>query len=87
MGRAYAIAVGDRGEPLHVRAEQADEHVGFCLAQLREVDSDVGDRAVVLADLDAGTGLLRRRRVAVGGERGGQLGWTQVRGTCAKAAA
>jgi hypothetical protein len=43
--------VGDRGQPLHVHAEQAGEQLGLHLAQLRELLGHVGHRAVVLAQL------------------------------------
>ena len=58
MGRTYAVAVRDRGEPLDVRAKEPHEHLRLGLAQLREICGDVSDRAVVLADLDARAGLL-----------------------------
>jgi hypothetical protein len=68
--------MSDGGEPLNVRTKKPDEHLGLGLAQLGEVDCDVRDRAVVLADLNAGAGLLRGRGVAVGRERRSQLGRT-----------
>ena len=68
VGRAYAVAVGDGGQPLHVRAQQPAEHLGLGLAQLREVGGDVRDRAVVLADLHARAGLVRRGGVSVGSQ-------------------
>jgi hypothetical protein len=49
MRGADSVAVRDRGEPLHRRAEQAAERLGFCLAQLRVFGRDVRDRAVMLA--------------------------------------
>ena len=76
MGRTYAVAVRDRGEPLDVCTEQPDEHLRLCLAQLREIRCDVSNRAVVLADLDAGAGLLCGRGVAIGGQRRSQFGRT-----------
>ena len=51
MRGADAIAVRDRGQPLHRRAEQPAECLGLRLAQLRELGGHVGDRAVVLAEL------------------------------------
>lgn len=78
MGRAYAVAVRDRGEPLDVRTEEPDEHLRLGLAQLREICCHVRDRAVVLADLNSGAGLLRRRGVAVGRERRSQSSRTAV---------
>ncbi len=80
MGRAYAVAVRDGGEPLDVRTEKPDEHLRLGLAQLREIRCDMGDRAVVLADLDAGAGLLCGRGVAIGGERRSQLSRTPISG-------
>src|SRR5262249_39630020 len=74
---ADPVAVRDRSEPLHRRAEQPAKRLGFRLAQLRELGRHVRDRAVVLAELLAGRGAYRRRRaggggVAVGGQRLGQ---------------
>ena len=51
MGGADAVAVRDRGQPLHRRAEQAAERLGLRLAQLRVLGGDVRHRAVVLAKL------------------------------------
>jgi len=51
VGGACAIAVGDGGQTLHVRAEKFTERVQFRLAQLRELFGNVRDRAVVLANL------------------------------------
>ena len=68
---ADAVAVGDRSEPLHRRAEQPAECLRFRLAQLRELGRHVRNRAVMLAELLAAFGLdpspiagpgLRRRR-------------------------
>ena len=50
-GGADAVAVGDGGQPLDVGAEHPAEGLGLGLAQLRELVGDVGDRAVVLAQL------------------------------------
>ena len=80
MRRAYAIAVGDGGEPLDVRAEQSPEHLGLGLAQLGEVGRDVSDWAVVLANLGTAAGMLRRRRVAVSREGVRQLGGAAISG-------
>ena len=66
------------GEPLDVRTEESDEHLRLCLAQLGEICCDVRDRAVVLADLDTGAGVLRGRGVAVGRERRSQLSRTPI---------
>jgi len=54
---ADAVAVRDRSEPLHRRAEQPAERLGFRLAQLRELGRHVRDLAVVLAELLAAFGL------------------------------
>ena len=51
VGGADAVAVGDGGQSLDMRAEQAGEDLGLGLAQLRELLGDVRDRAVVLAQL------------------------------------
>ena len=65
-------------KPLHRRAEQPAERLGFRLAQLRELGRHVRDRAVVLAELLAAFSLADRGRrarrggVAVGGQRLGQ---------------
>ena len=55
--------MGDGGQPLDVPAEQPGEDLGLGLAQLGELGGDVGDRAVVLAQLvaDRGAGSPRRR--------------------------
>ena len=78
MGRTYAVAVRDCGEPLDVRTEEADEHLRLRLAQLRKIRGDMGNRAVMLADLDARACLLGRRGVAVGRERRSQFGRTAI---------
>ncbi len=65
---ADTIAVGDRSEALHRRAEQPAERLGFRLAQLRELGRHVRDRAVVLAEL-----LPRRRPDRGRGARGGRV--------------
>src|SRR5580704_4003747 len=67
---ADAIAVRDRSEPLHRRAEQPAERFGFGLAQLRELGRHVRDRAMVLAELLAGF----RPRASDGGRRAGRRG-------------
>ena len=53
VGGADAITVGDGGESGDVRAEEPAEGLGLGLAQLRELCGDMGDRAVMLADLFA----------------------------------
>ena len=78
MGRTYAVAVRDRGEPLDVCTEQPDEHLRLGLAQLREICCDMSNRAVVLADLDAGAGLLCGRGVAIGCQCHSQFGRTAI---------
>jgi len=60
-------------------AEQSPEHLGLGLAQLRKVGGDVGDRAVMLADLHAGARLLRRRCVTVGAQDVSQFCRTPIR--------
>jgi hypothetical protein len=65
VGGADAVAVRDRSEPLHRRAQQPAESLGFGLAQLRELGRHVRDRAVVLAELLAGF----RLEAADGGRR------------------
>ncbi len=57
-GGADAVAVGDGGEPLHVAAEHPADRLGLGLAQLGELVGDVGDRAVLLAQLLAHHGEL-----------------------------
>src|ERR1700755_318505 len=66
---ADAVAGRDRSEPLHRRAEQPAERLGFGLAQLRELGGHVRDRAVVLAEL-----LAALPRTADGGRRGRRRG-------------
>ena len=51
---ADPVAVGDGRQSLDVGAQHLLERPGLGLAQLRELGRDVRDRAVVLADLDAG---------------------------------
>src|SRR4051812_42348200 len=62
----------DRGEPLHVPADEPADRFRFCLAQCRELLGDVLDRAVVLADLYADAAVVDGRGVAVVAERLGQ---------------
>ena len=50
-GGADPVAVGDGGQPLDVAAEDPADRLGLGLAQLRELVGDVGDRAVLLAQL------------------------------------
>ena len=73
VGGADAVAVGDGRQPLDVGAEQAAEHRGLGLAQLRELAGHVRDRAVVLAELPARRRSVRGRGgVTLGAERGGE---------------
>ena len=51
MRRAHVVAVGQRGQALHVHSEQTRERVRLCLAQLGELPGDVLHRAVPLAEL------------------------------------
>lgn len=53
--------MGDGGKPLYVGPEQTGEDLGLRLAQLRVLLGDMGDRAVVLAELftELGIGALR----------------------------
>jgi hypothetical protein len=53
VGRTHPVAVGDRGEALYVGAHQSGDHLRLRLAELRELGCDLGDRAVVLAELPA----------------------------------
>ena len=50
---AGAVAVDDRGQPLHVGAQHLGERLPLGLAQLRELLGDVRHRAVMLAELYA----------------------------------
>jgi len=72
MGRADSVAVGDGGETLDVGAEQSPEHLRLGLAQLGELGRDVGDRAVVLAELFADRRAARRSSVPVRAQGLGQ---------------
>ena len=58
-GGADAVAVGDGGQALDVAAEDAADRLGLGLAQLRELVGDVGDRAVLLAQLLAAAAARR----------------------------
>lgn len=59
------VALGERGEPLDVGADEPGEGLGLCLAQLGHLLGDVLHRAVALAQLDAGQSV-----VADGADRG-----------------
>ena len=58
-GGADPVAVGDGGQPLDVAAEHPADRLGLGLAQLGELVGDVGDRAVLLAELLARPGTSR----------------------------
>ena len=58
MRRAYRVAAGDRGQPLDVHTEQVGERRGLGLAELWKLRGDMRDRAVVLAQLRAGTDIF-----------------------------
>lgn len=68
VGGAHAVAMRDRGQPLHVRAEQPRERLGLGVAQLRKLLGNMRHRAVVLTQLLTidDRGLGRRCRVSVG---------------------
>jgi hypothetical protein len=51
---ANPVTVGDGGEALDVDTEQPGEDLRLDFAQLWEALGDVGDRAVMLAELLAG---------------------------------
>ena len=73
VSRADAVAVGDGGESLDVDAQHPGEGFGLGLAQLGELLGDVGDRAVVLAELLAGRRRAGwRRHSPSADQRGGQ---------------
>lgn len=57
-GGADVIALGQGGQALDVDAEESAEGIGLGLAQLRELRSDVLDRAVPLAELDTDGAVL-----------------------------
>jgi hypothetical protein len=72
--------VGDRGQSLDVRAEDAFERARLGLAQLRELGGNVRDRAVMLAQLHTGRGALGTSSVAMGSECPGKcLGTLRAR--------
>ena len=80
MCGADAVAVGDRGQPLHVGADEPADHRGLRLAQLQELGGDVRHRAVVLAQLPPPRRRRGRGSVALGREGGGEcLGRSTVR--------
>jgi hypothetical protein len=67
--RAYAVAVGDRGEPLNVGSENICQGSCFGLAQLWELSRHMGDRTMVLADLQTLTNGFNVGRVTLIGQR------------------
>ena len=70
---AHPIPVRDRRQPQNVGSQQSFERQGLGLAQLGELLGDMGDRAVVLADLDgAALASDRGSRVSLLGEHGHQ---------------
>ena len=70
---AHPIPVRDRRQPQNVGSQQPFERQGLGLAQLGELLGDMGDRAVVLADLDgAALASYRGSRVSLLGEHGHQ---------------
>ena len=75
--------MGDRGQPLDVAAEDQADRLGLGLAQLRELVGDVGDRAVLLAQLLPDRAVANRRGVPLGGEHLGQdLGGAELGVLC-----
>ena len=84
-GGADAVAVGDGGQALDVAAEDLADRLGLGLAQLRELVGDVGDRAVLLAQLLAGGQSVEQRRTAraaypsLGEDPGQRLGRLELR--------
>ena len=73
MGCADAVAVSDGGETLHVGVEQHRQRGRFSFTKLRELSGDRLHRAVVLAELGAGSDGVDGGGVALSGERAGQL--------------
>lgn len=69
MGSADPVAMSDRGQALNVRTEHASERARLGLAQLRELGSDVRDRAMVLTDLRPARGALGTCSVSVLAQR------------------
>jgi len=68
----YPVAVGDGRQPLNVRAQHPFEGPGLSLAQLGELGGDVRNRAVVLAQLHAGAGVLSTGSVSLAGQCHGE---------------
>jgi hypothetical protein len=75
VSRADAVAVRDRGQPLHVRTQQPSEGLGLGVAEGGKLLGHMLDRAVMLADLYTLAASRRRsgrRSVAISGQRLGQ---------------
>ena len=70
---ADAVAVSDRGEPLHMGVEKLGERRRLRVAQLRELLGSGLDGTVVLAQLGAGRHRVNSGRVTLGGERRREL--------------
>lgn len=65
MGGAHSVAMCDGGQSTHRSVQESSEGGHFCLAQLRELRSHVGNRTVMLAQLVPAT----RSRRPLGGCR------------------
>ena len=77
------IALGQGGQALDVDSEDAAEGVGLRLAQLGELRSDVLDRAVALAQLEADDDVVADRAGA-GSVALGAKGVDERRGPCGR---
>ena len=64
--------MGDGRQPLNIGTEHPLEGPRLGLAQLRELGGNVGNWAVVLTQLHAGTGVLGTGSVSLAGQRHGQ---------------
>ena len=85
-GGADVIALGQGGQALDVDSEEAAEGVGLRLAQLGELRSDVLDRAVALAQLEADDDVVADRAGA-GSVALGAKGVDERRGPCGRVVA
>ena len=67
---ADVVTVADRGQALNVGAQQSGKSLCLGLAQLRKLGRDVGDRAVMLAQLlpYASGGSVRGSGVTICGQ-------------------
>src|SRR3954452_9811729 len=72
MRSTYAVAMGDRREPLDMSTEQRRQHRRLRLEQLGKLLRDVLYRAVVLTQLCPGGYAGHSRGVTIRAERGGQ---------------